>query len=52
MPKVALMNISGQSVGEIELSDGIFGIEPNVPVSARSRARDSCQYAARARRAP
>lgn len=32
MPKVALMNISGQSVGEIELSDGIFGIEPNVPV--------------------
>ena len=32
MPKVALMNISGQSVGEIELSEEIFGIEPNVPV--------------------
>ncbi|OAT81146.1 50S ribosomal protein L4 [Desulfotomaculum copahuensis] len=26
MPKVALYNISGEQVGEIELSDGVFGI--------------------------
>jgi large subunit ribosomal protein L4 len=29
MPKVALYNQSGSTVGEIELADGIFGIEPN-----------------------
>lgn len=29
MPKVALLDIKGAQVGEIELSDGIFGIEPN-----------------------
>jgi large subunit ribosomal protein L4 len=29
MPKVALYNVSGAQVGEIELSDAIFGIEPN-----------------------
>ncbi|KZE71979.1 50S ribosomal protein L4 [Paenibacillus polymyxa] len=29
MPKVALFNISGSQVGEIELNDGVFGIEPN-----------------------
>lgn len=29
MPKVALYNISGEQVGEIELSDAVFGIEPN-----------------------
>ncbi|OEF96418.1 50S ribosomal protein L4 [Vulcanibacillus modesticaldus] len=32
MPKVALYNISGTQVGEIELSDAIFGIEPNESV--------------------
>lgn len=32
MPKVALYNISGQQVGEVELKDDIFGIEPNEPV--------------------
>jgi len=32
MPKVALYNISGAQVGEIELSDAIFGIKPNVSV--------------------
>nr|WP_122012794.1 50S ribosomal protein L4 [Maliibacterium massiliense] len=32
MPKVALKNIQGNQVGEIELADSIFGIEPNVPV--------------------
>lgn len=29
MPKVALFNISGDQVGEIELNDAVFGIEPN-----------------------
>lgn len=29
MPKVALYNIAGEQVGEIELNDGIFGVEVN-----------------------
>jgi large subunit ribosomal protein L4 len=29
MPKVAVFNVSGEQVGEIELSDSVFGIEPN-----------------------
>jgi large subunit ribosomal protein L4 len=29
MPKVALYNQSGSQVGEIELNDSVFGIEPN-----------------------
>ncbi len=29
MPKLDVMNVSGQRVGEIELNDNIFGIEPN-----------------------
>ena len=29
MPKVALFNQKGSKVGEIELNDSIFGIEPN-----------------------
>lgn len=29
MPKVALFNVSGAEVGEIELADSVFGIEPN-----------------------
>ncbi len=29
MPKVALFNVSGSQVGEIELSDAVFGIEPH-----------------------
>ena len=32
MPKVAVLNMSGKNVGEIELSDAIFGIEPNTVV--------------------
>lgn len=32
MPKVALYNVSGAQVGEIELSDTVFGIEPNTHV--------------------
>ena len=29
MPKAVLYNMAGDSVGEVELSDAIFGIEPN-----------------------
>jgi large subunit ribosomal protein L4 len=29
MPKVALYNQAGASVGEVELADAVFGIEPN-----------------------
>ncbi|MBB6216818.1 large subunit ribosomal protein L4 [Anaerosolibacter carboniphilus] len=32
MPKVALVNISGQQVGEMELSDSVFGAEINQSV--------------------
>lgn len=32
MPKVAVYNVSGAQVGEIELSESVFGIEPNVHV--------------------
>lgn len=29
MPKIAMYNVSGQEVGDIELSDAIFGVEVN-----------------------
>ncbi|WP_123042130.1 50S ribosomal protein L4 [Cohnella candidum] len=32
MPKVSVYNVEGSQVGEIELADGIFGIEPNTHV--------------------
>jgi large subunit ribosomal protein L4 len=32
MPKAAVLNMTGENVGEIELSDAIFGIEPNTVV--------------------
>jgi large subunit ribosomal protein L4 len=32
MPKVALYNQGGSTVGEIELADAVFGIEPNAHV--------------------
>ncbi len=32
MPKVALYDISGAQIGELELNDNIFGIEPNQAV--------------------
>ncbi len=32
MPKVALYNVQGSQVGEVELKDEIFGIEPNESV--------------------
>lgn len=32
MPKVQLLNMQGTQVGEIELSDNVFGIQPNIHV--------------------
>ncbi len=32
MPKVALYNVTGAQVGEVELSDAVFGIKPHVHV--------------------
>ena len=29
MPKLNVLNIQGQNVGEIELSDAVFGVEVN-----------------------
>lgn len=32
MPKLDVLNVTGQKVTEIELNENVFGIEPNVPV--------------------
>ncbi|MBE0068823.1 50S ribosomal protein L4 [Thermoanaerobacterium thermosaccharolyticum] len=32
MPKVTVYNINGEQIGEMELSDNVFGVEVNVPV--------------------
>ena len=32
MPKANVFNMAGQQVGEIELSEAVFGIEPNEAV--------------------
>src|SRR3984893_9785600 len=32
MPKVALYNVTGTQVGEVELNDAVFGIEPHIHV--------------------
>ena len=31
MPKASVYNMAGQQVGEVELSEAVFGIEPNMP---------------------
>ena len=31
MPKANLYNMAGQQIGEVELSAGVFGVEPNEP---------------------
>lgn len=31
MPKVDVYNLEGKQIGQVELSDAIFGIEPNAP---------------------
>ena len=32
MPTIAVMDMSGKQVGTMDLSDAVFGIEPNVSV--------------------
>lgn len=32
MPKVTVFNVDGKEVGQLDLADGIFGLEPNVHV--------------------
>ena len=32
MPKVAVVDMNGKKIEDIELNDAVFGIEPNVPV--------------------
>jgi large subunit ribosomal protein L4 len=32
MPKVSVYNVDGNQVGELDLADGIFGLEPNIHV--------------------
>ncbi len=32
VPKLEVLNVSGQKVSEIELNELVFGIEPNIPV--------------------
>ncbi|WP_373231651.1 50S ribosomal protein L4 [Cohnella sp.] len=32
MPKVTVFNVDGKQVGELDLAEGIFGLEPNVHV--------------------
>jgi large subunit ribosomal protein L4 len=32
MPKVALYDMSGKQIGDVELSDAIFGVTPNISV--------------------
>ena len=31
MPKANIYNMAGQQVGEVELSEAVFGVEPNLP---------------------
>ena len=35
MPTVAVFDMAGKEVGQIELSEAVFGIEPNVCCYAR-----------------
>jgi large subunit ribosomal protein L4 len=32
MPKVAVYNVDGKQVGELDLAEGVFGLEPNIHV--------------------
>lgn len=44
MPKVTLFNISGNEVGEVELSDTVFGIEPNEHVLHEAALMQRASY--------
>ncbi len=36
MPKVTLFNIAGEQIGEIELSDDVFGVEVRPDIMHRA----------------
>ncbi len=58
MAEVAVLNMQGKEVGRQQLSDAVFGIEPNVPVmndmvkNYLANQRQGTQSALRARAAP
>ena len=35
MSKIEVKNVEGKATGEVELPDGVYGIEPNIPVVHR-----------------
>ena len=43
MPKVAVLNMQGAQVGELELSDAIFGAEINESAIHMEIGRASCR---------
>ena len=50
MSTINVLNMAGETVGTVELCDGIFGIEPNQAVCMKW-SRTTWRIAARARRA-
>lgn len=44
MSKIEVKNVEGKATGEVELPDGVYGIEPNIPVVHRVVvAYEACQ---------
>ena len=41
MPKLNVLNIQGQNVGEIELSDAVFGVEEELLLHQNQEATDT-----------
>ena len=37
MSKIEVKNVEGKAAGEVELSDSVFGITPNIPVPGYTR---------------
>ena len=46
MPNFAVVDMEGKQVGSIDLSESVFGIEPNTAVMHLSLIHISCAYAA------
>ena len=47
MPKVTVLDMAGKEVSKIDLSDAVFGIEPNKAVMHDMREKLSCKSASR-----
>ena len=52
MPKAILVNMAGTQVGEVELSEAVFGIEPNQTVVHEAPRSPAAALSPGARRAP